>query len=207
MKSSTRRFPWFWLFYVLYIILVAGALFYGLTRLWDFLDVYERTRPVHFMESSLSVFEESHSGELQKYLTNQVENPYEEDSVLLDLFYDSIEGKKLSFGKLSGYYTESHPVYAVLADGDHVATVSFASDGQIAGYNFAGWQLEKISLLLTPTKNFAVTVPSSMEVTVNGLPIAPEHKISTVETDTPVSYVNYAFRGLYKEADIRVTDS
>ena len=180
MKSSTRRFPWFWLFYVLYIILVAGALFYGLTRLWDFLDVYERTRPVHFMESSLSVFEESHSGELQKYLTNQVENPYEEDSVLLDLFYDSIEGKKLSFGKLSGYYTESHPVYAVLADGDHVATVSFTSDGQIAGYNFAGWQLEKISLLLTPTKNFAVTVPSSMEVTVNGLPIATEHKISTV---------------------------
>ncbi len=206
MKNDTRRFPWFWLLYILYIALLAGALIFGLSRLWDFLDVYERTRPVHFMESSLSVFEESNSGELQNYLTNKVENPYETDSVILEVFYDSIEGKQLSFGKLSGSYTESHPVYAVLADGNHVATVSFTSDNRIVGYNFSGWQLEEISLLLTPGKNFAITVPSSMEVTINEQPVAAEHIVSTVETDTPVSYVNYAFSGLYKEADIRVTD-
>lgn len=207
MKSNTRRrFPWFWLFYVLYIALFIGALYYGLSRLWDFLDVYERTRPVHFMEEALPLFEEEHSSELQGYLTNQVENPYETDSVILELFFDSIEGKEITFGKLSGSYTESHPVYAVLADGVHVATASFTSDQQVVGYNFSGWQLENVSLLVTPTKNFAVTVPSSMEVTINGLPVAKEHMVSTIETGTPVSYVNYAFSGLYKEADIRVTD-
>ena len=206
MKNNTRRFPWFWLFYVLYIILLIGALAFGLSRLWDFLDVYERTRPVHFMEATMPLFEKSHSGELQNYVTNHVENPYETDSVIPDIFYESIEGKKLSFGKLSGSYTESHPVYAVLADGDHVATVSFTSNNQIVDYNFSGWQLEEISLLLTPTKNFAVTVPSSMNITVNGRSIAKEHIVSTIETDTPVSYVNYAFSGLYREPDIRVTD-
>jgi len=206
MKSNTRRFPWFWLFYILYIALLSGALYYGLSRLWDFLDVYERTRPVHFMEDSMSLFEESGAGDLQNYLTNRAENPYEPDAVILELFYDSIRGKKLSFGKLSGSYTESHPVYAILADGVHVATVSFTSDNKIMGYNFSGWQLEEVSLLVTPTKNFAITVPSSMDVTINGLPISKEHIVSTVETDTPVSYVNYAFSGLYKEADIQVTD-
>jgi len=206
MKNNTRRFPWFWLFYVVYILLLAGTLLFGLTLLWDFLDVYERTRPVHFMETSLSVFEESNSVELQKHLTNTVENPYEDTSVLLDLFYDFIEGKELSFGKLSGYYTETHPVYAVLADKEHVATVSFTSDNRVVDYNFTGWQLEEVSILLTPSKNFAVTVPSSMDITVNGYPVAPEHIVSTAETDTPVSYVNYAFSGLYIEPDIRVTD-
>lgn len=204
--NSERRFPWFWLFYLLYILLIAGILFFGLSLLWNFLDVFEQTRPVHFMEKSISVFEESGRDELQAHLTNTVENPYEDVSTILDLFYDSVEGKEISFGKLSGYYSELHPVYAILADDEHVATVSLASDNKIVGYNFSGWVLKEITLLLTPTKSFAITVPSSMTVQINGIPVAEEHVVSTVETDTPVSYVNYAFSGLYKEPDIQVTD-
>ncbi|MBP3611343.1 MAG: hypothetical protein J6J42_13525 [Lachnospiraceae bacterium] len=206
MKNNIRRFPWFWLFYVLYILLLGGAIVYGLSQLWKFLTVYENTRPVHFMEDTLTIFQESETEEFQNYLTNTVENPYEDTDLLLSLFYDFIAGKELSFGKLSGSYTESHPVYAVLADDVHVATVSFTSDHTNAGYGLSGWTLEEITLLVTPTKSFAITVPSSMTVYINGIPAATEHIVSTVETDTPVSYVNYAFSGLYKEPDIRVTD-
>lgn len=206
MKNETSRFPWFWLFYLLYILLLAGAIHYGLSLLWKFLSVYEDTQPVHFMERSLSVFEEGENTELKKHLTNTVENPYEDIDVLLSLFYDSIEGKELSFGKLSGSYTSTHPVYAVLADDVHVATVSLMCDNTVVDYNLSGWTIENITVLITPTKSFAVTVPSSMTVQINGIPVASEHMISTVETNTPASYVNYAFSGLYKEPDIRVTD-
>lgn len=206
MRSKSHRFPWFWLFYLLYIVLLAGAIYYGLSLLWNFLTVYENTRPVHSMEQSLTVFDEANTEELQRYLTNTVDNPYEDIDVLLSLFYSSIDGKELSFGKLSGSYTESHPVYAVLADDVHVATISFVSDNTVVDYNLSGWTLEEITVLVTPTKSFAVTVPSSMTVKINGIPAVEEHIVSTVETDTPVSYVNYAFSGLYQEPDIQVTD-
>ena len=206
MKNKPKRFPWFWLFYVLYIAAFAAAIYYGLSLLWNFLDVYESTRPVHCMERTMTIFEKENADDLEHHLTNTVDNPYEDTSVLLSLFYDSIEGKELSFGKLSGSYTESHPVYAVLADKVHVATVSLVSDNTVVDYNLSGWNLKDITLLLTPTKSFAITVPSSMSVQINGLPILEEHLLSTVETDTPVSYVNYAFSGLYREPDIRVTD-
>ena len=206
MKNNTRRFSWFRLFYVLYILLLTGAIIFGLSVLWNFLATYENTRPVHCMERSLSVFEESETALLTQYLTNTVDNPYEDSSVLLSTFYDSVKGKELSFGKLSGSYTESHPVYAVLADDVHVATVSLASDNTNAGYNLFGWNIKDITLLTTPTKSFAVTVPSSMSVQINGIPVLKEHCVSTVETDTPVSYANYAFSGLYQEPDIKVTD-
>ena len=71
MKSNTKRFPWFWLFYIVYILAAAGLIFYGLTWVWDSLEVYEKTRPVHYMEDALPIFEESETEELQKYLTNQ----------------------------------------------------------------------------------------------------------------------------------------
>ena len=206
MKNNNRRFPWFRTIFLVYILLVAGAICYGLFLLWNFLSVYEDTRPVHSMENTLTIFEDFKTEDLQNYLTNEISNPYEDPSGVLDMFYDSIKGKELSFGKLSGSYTESHPVYAVLADGAHVATVSFTSDNTEVDYNLCGWTLESISLSAAATKSFAVTVPSSMNVQINGIPVAKEHIVSTVETDTPVSYVNYAYSGLYQEPDIQVTD-
>jgi len=206
-KTKSKKAPVFWILCIVYALALSGLVFYGLSWLWKFLAVYEETRPVHFMEESLSILEESEAEKLQTYLTNTVENPYEDISALLTVFYDSIEGTELTFGKLFGEYTEQHPVYAVLADEEHVATLSFVSDGIEVGHGFCGWTLDEVSLLVNPTKSFAVTVPSSMTVTVNGIPVAEQHKISTNETDTPVCYVNYACNGeLYLEPEILVSD-
>ena len=159
------------------------------------------------MEDSLIIFNEDDTEQIQKYLTNTVENPYEDKSVLLSAFYELIADKELTFGKLSGAYTEEKPVYAVLADEEHVATISFVSDETEVGYDLCGWKIHEISLLVSPTKSFAVTIPSSMNLTINGVPVAEEHKISTTETNAPVSYVNYVCNGkLFRTPEIQVTD-
>ena len=207
MKNKERKFPWFWVLYVVYVLALAGTICYGISWLWKFLAVYENTRPVHCMERTMDVFDVTKKEQLQSYMTNTVENPYEDEAVLLSVFYDMIENKTLSFGKLSGKYTEKHPVYAVMAGETHVATVSLVSDNQEQGYGFFGWEIEEITLHVYPTKSFAVTVPSSMSVTVNGRLVAEEHVTGSKETDTPVSYVNYAcIGGLYLEPQIVVTD-
>ena len=205
--ERTKKFPWFRLFYVLYILLLTGAVLYGLVMLWKFLAVYEASRPVHYMERALCLFERYETEQMQEYMVNTVENPYEDTDAMLSVFYDSVEGKKLSFGKLSGAYTEAHPVYTVLADDRQVATISFLPDQTDLGYNFNGWAVEKITLLVAPSKSFALTVPSSMNVTVNGIPVSEGRVVSVVKTDTPVDYVNYACSGeLYLEPEIKVTD-
>ena len=206
-KETNKKISAFWKIYIGYILALVALISGGLILLWNFLAVYEETRPVHFMEKTLTVFQESETEQLKTYLTNTVENPYEDTAALLSVFYDSIENKELSYGKLSGKYTEQHPVYAVLADEEHVATVSFVSDEMERNYGFCGWKLEEISLQAQPAKSFAVTVPSSMSVTVNGVPVAEQHTECTAETEAPVNYVNYMCNGeLYLEPEIQVID-
>lgn len=205
-RKAGKKFPFFWFFYGLYSFLLVGAIGFGLFQLWRFLDVYEETRPVHEMETQLSIFDRSQEQVLQAYLTNTVDNPYEDISVLLRRFYGRIEGKELSFGKLSGAYSELHPVYAVLAGEEHVATVSFAMKEVPVAYNLSGWELESVTLLDTPKYSFAVTVPSSMQLFVNKQPVQQRSFVSETKTDTPVSYTAYADSGFYEEPQIEVFD-
>lgn len=205
-QKNKKKFPLFWMFYLVYTLLLAGAIVFGLNMLWKFLDVYEATRPVHEMETAISVLEPENRETLSRYLTNTVDNPYEDTSAILDQFYKMTEGKELTFGKLSGAYTEAHPVYAVLAGDTHVATLSFTAKTESMDYNLYGWDLEQVTLNVTPKHSFALTVPSSMKVFVNQIPISEDAVTGTTETNAPVSYVDYLCSGLYENPEIEVFD-
>lgn len=201
-----KKAPVFWIIFSVYTVLLAGALCFGISVLWKFLAVYEETRPVHAMEDSLSILTPERTDELQSYLTNEVENPYEDLSAVLSRFYELCKDQELTFGKLSGSYTENHPVYAVLAGDTHVATVSFLADTEPVDYRLCGWKLEAVTLLVQPKYSFALTVPSSMKVLINGLAPDASALLSETPTDTPVSYRNYSVTGLYEEPVLEVFD-
>lgn len=205
-KRTGKKFPFFWFFYGLYSFLLIGVIAFGLFELWKFLDVYEETRPVHAMQEQLAVFDRSQEEQLRTYLTNTVDNPYEDVSVILNSFYERISGQELSFGKLSGAYSELHPVYAVLAGEEHVATVSFAMQDTPVAYNLSGWELEAVTILDTPTYSFAVTIPSSMQLFINKKAVQERSFVSETKTDTPVSYFAYADSGFYEEPVLEVFD-
>lgn len=204
--SKSKKPKAFWIVYLVYTVLLAGALCFGISLLWRFLGVYEETRPVHAMEHTIDIFDREQEETLRSYLTNTVDNPYEDLSVVLSLFYDMINGQELTFGKLSGSYSESHPVYAVLAGTTHVATLSFTSSSEVVDYNLSGWNLESVTLLVSPKYSFALTVPSSMKVFVNQIAVAEDAIVSTTATSAPVSYVDYSITGLYQEPEIEVFD-
>lgn len=204
--NKKKKSKAFWIVYAIYTVLLAAVLCFGISLLWKFLSVYEQTRPVHAMEHTLSILEREQEETLRSYLTNNLDTPYESSSDILSSFYDMLEGQELTFGKLSGSYSELHPVYAVLAGETHVATLSFTMDDKIVDYNLSGWKLEAVTLLISPKYSFALTVPSSMKVFVNQVPIAEDAVLSTTATDTPVSYVDYSVTGLYLEPKLEVFD-
>lgn len=205
-KGTGKKFPFFWFFYGLYSFLLIGVIAFGLFELWKFLDVYEETRPVHAMQEQLAIFDRSQEELLKSYLTNTTDNPYEDTSVILNRFYERISGRELSFGKLSGAYSELHPVYAVLAGEEHVATVSFAMKDTPVDYNLSGWELEEVTILDAPKYSFAVTIPSSMKLFINKQAVQERSFVSETKTDTPVSYIAYADSGFYEEPLIEVFD-
>ena len=204
--KNKKKFPVFWVLYALYTLLLAGAICFTINLLWKFLDVYETTRPVHAMETAISILRPEEEDSLRTYLTNTTGNPYEDISVILNRFYEMTEGQELTFGKLSGAYSESHPTYAVLAGETHVATLRFSAQSEPVGYHLCGWDLESVTLLVSPKYSFALTVPSSMKVFVNKIPIAEDAIVGSNATDTPVTYIDYAFSGLYEEPQIEVFD-
>lgn len=200
--------PLFWILLLVWLVVLSVAIGIGLAYFYNFLKIYEQTRPAHFAEENYDIIDESNETELKKYLTNKSENEYEGTNEMLDAFYRSIEGKKLSFGRLAGKYTEKKPVYALTADGEHVATLSLVmkDSRKDERFDLHEWEIDSVTINCTPQYSYAVTIPSSMTLYING-EIAPEQaKVSEIQTETPISYVNYAAIGLYNEPQINVTD-
>lgn len=207
MKTNNKkRFPVFLCCYLIYTALLIFSVCFGLRLLWRFLSVYEATRPVHAMESAISLLTPEKEASLCTYVTNTTENPYEDNSVIRTLFYEMTAGKKLTFGKLSGAYSEARPTFAVLAGDTHVATFSFRQQNDPGEFGLYGWDLDTVTLLVSPKHSFALTLPSSMRVFINQQPIAADAVLATREAEGLVSYTDYACSGLYAKPNIEVFD-
>lgn len=200
-----KKMPLFWKFYIGYMSLLIVAVVALLVVLWRFLATYELTRPVHAMEKAMNLLAEAQREELLSYLEPD-ENAYESSEVIVEALFDSVSGKELGFGKLSGVYTERHPVFALTADDATVAKFAFAESETEESFHMHGWELESITICSDSLKSVAITVPETMKVFVNNTEAREVDIVRTSDSGMPVEYVDYNITGLVEEPKITAAD-
>lgn len=163
-KGSERAFRLAYIFFTATVILV---IFYCLKWLDGFLYDYEASMPVHRMEEIFADIEEDCAG----YVLRNSEitlNELETQEMLKEFVSDYYSGKKLSFGRKEGEYSNRAPVYLVMADEQELATVRLKNIAPPES-SFDAWEAESVEVKQFLPRKYSVSAPASAEVLVNGV--------------------------------------
>lgn len=171
-KKTSRGY---WRFLLIWSVLLSAVLAAALIWFYEFLgdyqSVYEQTRPVLYQNEVMQLFEAC-DAELILEQAEPVElGPFENRENLVDFLNDYLAGKEINFGTKKGEHIEERPVYVVTADEIPFAVVRLKKKMQTADYGLPLWETDRIELLLTQAKEYCLLAPSTVAVTVNGIPV------------------------------------
>lgn len=170
-----KRFRIFLIVYSLILIAAIGA---GLFYVWGLLIDYEASIPDVNMEKHLTDFDENNIKTLYAKFPLELEE-YEDKEAVADRICASVEDAELSYRKRAGAYTNSAPVYDVLAGENVIATAAFAESGK-NNHGFSVWEMSDVSFAGYGLEFFDVTikVPLDAVVFVNGRVIDESYRTS-----------------------------
>lgn len=199
----------FKLFLLIYSILWCIGIIIGLNLLWDFLDDYENSMPVHVMEENLPMFGEEEC-ETLLHMDGLIEpSKFETKEMIKNIYINSIHGKSISFEKKAGEYSDEHPVYLIKADQDDLAVVTLKKRKGKSHFGFTRWEFGTVSNFMSASHEVIISVPSNASISLNGIPVGDEYIVSKdngVETLDHVIglageipfMVTYRISGLYE---------
>lgn len=145
---------------------------------------------------------------------------FEKNEDIVNAYFDaSCAGKKISFQKTSGVYTDEKPVYTIKAGFADVARVTLRQ-GKDVGFGFHSWEVESAVPYISPYALSSVTIVLEAmpdePMYLNGIPVSESYRTSDVVelpslsllesryTDRP-HLSRYQIDGLY--GALTVTDS
>ncbi len=168
----------YWIFLIIWSVLltavlaVALAWFYGFLK--DYQRVFEETRPLLHQNEVMQIFTAGNAEQILEAAKPVELGPYESRKDFEKFLNDYLSGKEIDFGTKKGEHIEERPVYVVMADEEPFAVVRLKKKAETADYGLPLWETDSIELLPMPTKEYRLLVPSTVTVTVNGLPVTEE---------------------------------
>ncbi len=205
---NKRKVPVFWIIYAVLMVISLIAVGLLLRKLYYFLDAYEATRPVHQAEKVVeSSFTEKNRQTLKKLITNKIEQDTESVDDLLDDFFKSTENKKMTYGRYYGQYTDSKPQYILSVGEEQLASFALKETVKYdADFDFKLWDLESVTFFIQPKYSYAVTIPETMTLYVNGKEVPKTEAKGRKDSDCRVGYLEYSDTKFYFEPEIKVKD-
>lgn len=212
-KKSLKKLSAFKKFLMIYASALVIIIAVALVLLHGFLKDYEAGRPANTMDMFVSHIEKGDVGEWIK--ENGVLLEFETEQMVSEYFKNTFEGKKISYKKKAGEYSENTPVYVLYAGDEKIASVSLDERSKNS-HKFTEWKLSSINFNVNAgDKSHAVkiTVPKGSSVELNGVKVSTEY--ITGESDVELckhvtDYVNmplndvYEINGLFAVPQVKV---
>lgn len=181
--EKTKKSHGFRNFLVVYSTLMILLIVFGLYYVWNLLIDYEAGMPDVNMDKYLIQFEWGEIGKLLDEYDVTV-NEYDNTGNIVLLYNDFISGKKLSYQKVNGKYTNATPVYGVYADDVQIAEVELSETGK-NGHGFSVWEISNVTFDGYGPERYSVSirVPGNCSVMVNGREVSDDYLVETKEVD------------------------
>lgn len=168
----------YWIFLISWSVLLTAGLtvtlvwFYGFLK--DYQRVFEETRPLLYQNEVMQIFTACDAERILEAAKPVELGPYENREDFEEFLNNYLSGKEIDFGTRKGEHIEERPVYVVTADGTPFAVVRLKKKAETAAYGLPLWETNSIELLLMPTREYQLLAPSTVTVTVNGIPVTEE---------------------------------
>ena len=161
-KNSTRRFVLGMLIYALVFIVFLAI---GLRIFWGYIDSYEKSQPVHAIDSYIESFDSEHirslCGDFVGSLDHRLQS--EEDAYTL---IESLFNGRLRYSKNSVESTEDRLVYAIVSDNRMLGTMALNRSGE---GNNSVWTVSDEKFDFSDLLGSAeILAPSEWQISCNG---------------------------------------
>lgn len=178
-------------FLMTYVVLLVILILVGLMYIWRLLIDYEAAMPDVNIERYIPQFSrENISALLEKYPVTV--NEYNSQEDVKNYFAKKLEGKEISYRKLTGKYTNKTPVYEILAGDEVIASASLTEIGK-SKYNFSVWDMTDVNFndYVTERKNCLIRIPSNASIFVNGNLIDEKYFVKEEEVELTGNIKDY----------------
>ena len=213
MKQSKRSFR---LFYIIYIVILAGLVTAALLYVRSLLKQYEASQPELLAHAAAAQLADSASaGDFwARYgLSDVTPGPFERNRDVqgeyLALYADSLEVSQSAS-------SEDTLVYAVKRDGLLLAEIKLKAAGptvtKLAVLNIREWTVDSVTPIFAP-RDYTLTLPNSFHVQVNGIALTKldltadsQYAIRVDGTPNGERLTDYTLTGLYLTPEFVITD-
>lgn len=165
----------FKLFLFLYMVLLGTGIYFGLRYLNDYLDAYERTRPLTALNSYMERLDAAHLRQSASDFFDRLDTNVCPEEISLPAMWRQVEGctPVRSYGE--GIDSATEQVYSLKKDGETRGRVTLTPGGEsIMG--LTPWVVsEEVFFLDSFLLEAELTVPDDCTVTCNGVTLGEEY--------------------------------
>lgn len=216
-KKKQKKFPLFWVFYLLFIVAMIVFWFSVVDHVKKCLVEYEASQPERKIETIVAEIE---SGKLEDYFVVSANGTeYESKEVYRDAYRARVNGKKITFAKDATSPLEA-PVYKLYAEDDMFGTITLKETSKeplMFILSLSTWAIEKTkSVYETGTENVEITIPDIYEAYINDIAVGEKAVIESGKEMSQFRYlkeyvdvpklVTYRVEGLAGVPEIKITD-
>ena len=154
---------------IIYAVVFLAITAVGLKFFWDYMEVYEASRPKTAINAYMQELTEEHICDLSQELIDQVDHNFQTEEECRAYILNAIDG--ISYAKKSKECTANRQVFVLRTGTTVIGEFSIVTTDE-GKYGFTMWDLEQESFDISTLNLFGapyeITVPSDHTVTVNG---------------------------------------
>ena len=167
-KNPKKKGHGFLIGMILYAVLFLALTYWGLGKLWDFMDAYEVSRPENTIIAYMDQLTPEHICDGSAALIGQIDHHIQSEEECKAVIKDAVSGG-VSYAKKTSECTDTRIVYVLRSAGKVIGKVVLEPQGE-ERYGFTPWAVTEdsfdLSFLLTGT--VSATAPHNYTVSVNG---------------------------------------
>lgn len=175
MAKKKKRSYGFVIFMVLYIAAFCGAAYFGLTKLWDFMEAYEVSRPQKPVQAYMNQLTPEHICDLSGDVIAQIDHNIQSEEECRKILMEAVSGP-ISYARNIKESTDEKTVYMLLCGGKTIG--SFTTTAQAADeYGLSIWEVteEEFDLSYLIGEPMTVSAPSNYTVLINGQALSSDY--------------------------------
>lgn len=218
MLKLKRRFPFFYFFLILWVILFLTATAFGLRYLWHFLESYENSRPHIATNAYMDSLTVSHICEkAAPSLLSQIDKTVQSEQQARSVMEAALQGE-ITCTKWTNKSDDETLVYVLRCGPQIIGSVTL-SPGQTDKFGFAPWHIteESFDLSFLLREGSEMTVPSDAVITVGGNQLGKDNVVQSdirydalsgfYDSYTPPTLTHYRWGMHLGELSVTVTTS
>ncbi len=200
--------------YITLTVLLLGAIAFGLTKLWGFLEEYEQSQEYYVTDAVLAELKSGNYEKIFEGLDIEI-SPYETEEELHEQIESRLKGE-FTLTKSVKYSTEETPAYMLECGGENIALLAIKRVAKTPKYGLDIFGFDKIyGITVQQNERAEVKLPSSCTFTINGKspegedfteePIEGAERFGDFLPEKPVMR-SYVIEGLMNAPDIQFFD-